>query len=86
MPSHILSGYHYKPRGIAVYSSRVMDDEISRQYFLHRGNYNKVAFGMNQEQMDYICTTNNIDFGSLLLMRVDKLEDNIHLYLEKIDD
>jgi hypothetical protein len=86
MPSHILSGYQYKPRGIAVYSSRVMNDEISGEYILHRGNQNKVEFRMNQEQMDYIRRENYINRGSLILMRVDKLEDNIHLFLEKIDD
>jgi hypothetical protein len=86
MPSHILSGYQYQPRGIAVYSSRVMNDEISGEYILHRGNQNKVEFRMNQEQMDYIRRENYINRGSLILMRVDKLEDNIHLFLEKIDD
>jgi hypothetical protein len=86
MPSHILSGYQYQPRGIAVYSSRVMNDEISGEYILHRGNQIKVEFRMNQEQMDYIRRENYINRGSLILMRVDKLEDNIHLFLEKIDD
>jgi hypothetical protein len=86
MPSHILSGYQYQPRGIAVYSSRVMNDEISGEYIVHRGNQNKVEFRMNQEQMDYIRRENYINRGSLILMRVDKLEDNIHLFLEKIDD
>jgi hypothetical protein len=86
MPSHILSGYQYKPRGIAVYSSRVMDDEISGEYILHRGNQNEVEFRMNHEQMSYICRENYIKKGSLILIRVDKWEDSIHLFLEKIDD
>ena len=63
-----------------------MNDEISGEYIVHRGNQNKVEFRMNQEQMDYIRRENYINRGSLILMRVDKLEDNIHLFLEKIDD
>jgi hypothetical protein len=41
---------------------------------------------MNREQMSYICRENYIKHGSLILMRVDKWEDSIHLFLEKIDD
>jgi hypothetical protein len=63
-----------------------MDDEISGEYILHHGNQNKVEFRMNQEKMNYIRRENYINRGSLILMRVDKWEDNIHLFLEKIDD
>lgn len=44
MPSHIARGYKIPRNGTALFQSYGMDDAVSREYTVFRGNINEIVF------------------------------------------
>ncbi|KAM0905372.1 hypothetical protein ACQ4PT_017430 [Festuca glaucescens] len=86
LPTHILHGYNYPRTGLAMFSSRAMDEVIAGQYRIQYGDNSRVVIWMNQGIMENFCQALNIASGSLLLIRADKMQDFIGVFVEKIDD
>jgi hypothetical protein len=80
MPRHILRGYMYPSMGIALYLSRDMNEPMSGQYVIHRGNLNRIVF---KNVVDF-CNKNHIDVGSLIVVRIEMRENCIGLFVQRI--
>jgi hypothetical protein len=63
-----------------------MNESIHGHYSITRGKINRVGFRLNQDTMMQFSQLNNIVVGSLLIIRIDAMEDHIALYVEKVDD
>jgi hypothetical protein len=86
LPEHIVHGYNYPNTGIAMFSSRSMDEAIIGQYFIQSGDLSRLVVSMKQEGMENLCEAMCIVTGSLLLIRVDKMQEYIGVSIHKIDD
>ncbi|KAM0836433.1 hypothetical protein ACQ4PT_062328 [Festuca glaucescens] len=55
LPEHIVHGYNYPKKGIAMFSSRGMNEAIAGQYFIQSGDLSRLVVWMNQEDMENFC-------------------------------
>ncbi|KAM0908069.1 hypothetical protein ACQ4PT_015701 [Festuca glaucescens] len=86
LPENIDHGYNYPKRGIARFSSRRMNEDIAGHYFIQTGVLGRLVIWLNEEDMDNFCEANSIVNGSLLLIRVDMMQDYIGVSVHKIED
>jgi hypothetical protein len=63
-----------------------MDEAIIGQYFIQSGDLSRLVVSMKQEGMENLCEAMCIVTGSLLLIRVDKMQEYIGVSIHKIDD
>ena len=86
LPENIVHGYNYPKRGIARFSSRRMNEDIAGHYFIQTGDLGRLVVLLNEEDMDNFCEANSIVTGSLLLIRVARMQDYIGISVHKIED
>jgi hypothetical protein len=86
LPENLVHGYNYPKRGIARFSSRTMSEDIAGHYFIQTGVLGRLVVWLNGEDMDNFCEANSIVEGSLLLIRVDMMQEYIGVSVHKIED
>jgi hypothetical protein len=86
LPENLVHGYNYPKRGIARFSSRTMSEDIAGHYFIQTGVLGRLVVWLNGQDMDNFCEANSIVQGSLLLIRVDMMQDYIGVSVHKIED
>jgi hypothetical protein len=86
LPENLVHGYNYPKRGIARFSSRTMSEDIAGHYFIQTGVLGRLVVWLNGEDMDNFCEANSIVQGSLLLIRLDMMQDYIGVSVHKIED
>jgi hypothetical protein len=63
-----------------------MSEDIAGHYFIQTGVLGRLVVWLNGEDMDNFCEANSIVEGSLLLIRVDMVQDYIGVSVHKIED
>ena len=63
-----------------------MSEDIAGQYFIQTGVLGRLVIWLNEEDLEKFCEANSIVKGSLLLIRVDMMQDYIGVSVHKIED
>ena len=74
-------GYNMPKRGTALFQTYGMDDAVSGEYIIHRGNINEIVFRNGWANLSNAC---QLVVGSLVAVRVEMRKESIGLFVAKI--
>ena len=74
-------GYNMPKRGTALFQTYGMDDAVSGEYTLYRGNINEIVFRNGMANFSNAC---ELVVGSLVAVRVEMREASIGLFVVRI--
>lgn len=81
MPSSMARGYNYPRNGTAMFLSLGMDDPFPGEYTISHGNLNEIEFANG---WGIFSQMNQLEVGSLIVVRVEMREESIGLFVTKI--
>ena len=74
-------GYNMPKRGTTLFQTYGMDDTVSGEYTIHRGNINDIVFRNGWANFSNAC---QLVVGSLVAVRVEMRKASIGLFVAKI--